>query len=174
MIAAGDADGALGAVRVAELRAASDEADAIRLSGHSRAEQIVTQARAQADALIRRRCAAAEQLAELEARTRLAEARAQARGTVLRAQRAVLGEARTAVHTAVRDLAGDPRLERLLEDLAADARERLAPAGPVEIVTSPDGGFVARSGSREIDYSLAAQVDRFLDTIAGELERLWR
>jgi hypothetical protein len=131
-------------------------------------------ARADAASLIERRCAAAERLAALEARDRLAEVRAHARATVLRAQQGVLSEARASVHAVVRELVGDPRLDRRLERLAADARERLADAGPVELTQTPDGGFVARAGSREIDCSLRAQVDRCLDAMAAELEQLWR
>jgi vacuolar-type H+-ATPase subunit E/Vma4 len=162
------------AVRELELRVTAEEAEAIRRAGDSYAETIIAQARADATALIERRCAAAERVAELEARDRLAEARARAHGTVLRAQQSALTEARAAAHAMVRDIVGDPRLGQLLERLAADARERLAPAGPVEIAPAPDGGFVARSGTREIDCSLGAQVDRVLDAMAGELERLWR
>jgi vacuolar-type H+-ATPase subunit E/Vma4 len=168
------ANGTLDAVRELELHVASERADAIRRTGDRGAERIVAQAKADAAALIAARCAAAERLAQLDERERLAEARAGARGVVLRAQRSVLLDARAAAHRAVRDLAGDPRLERLLHRLAADARERLAMAGPVQIVASIDGGFVARAATREIDYSLRAQVDRIIDAMAGELERLWR
>jgi vacuolar-type H+-ATPase subunit E/Vma4 len=168
------ANGTLGAVRAAELHAATERADAIRRTGDRGAERIVSQAEADAAAVIAARWAAAERLAQLDERERLAEARAGARGTVLRAQRAVLTDARAAAHRAVRDLVGDPRLERLLDRLAADARERLATAGPVQLVATTDGGFVARAGTREIDYSLRAQVDRVVDAMASELERLWR
>jgi len=157
-----------------ELRAAAEEAEAIRRAATGRAQEIITQARADAAALIERRCAAARRLAELEARDRLAEVRAQARGTVLGAQRSVLSEARAAAHATVRKLPGDPRLRRLLVRLAADARERLASAGPVELTDAPEGGFVARAGTRQIDCSLTALIDRYLDASAGELERLWR
>lgn len=168
------ADGTFEAMRNVALHAASARADAIRRTGDRTAEQILDRAEAEATALITRRCAAAERLAQIDARDRLAAARAQARATVLRAQRSVLIEARAAAHRAVRDLVGDPRLERLLARLAADAHERLATAGPVEIVATPDGGFVARAGTREIDYSLRAQVDLIVDSMAGELEQLWR
>ncbi len=164
----------IAAVRELELRVAAEEAEAIRRAGEGRAETIIAQARAEATALIERRCAAAERLAELETRDGLAEVRADARGTVLRAQQSALTEARASAHAMVRDMVGDPRMGQLLERLAADARERLAPAGPVEIAPAPDGGFVARSGTREIDCSLGAQVDRVLDAMAGRLERLWQ
>jgi len=173
----GEGDGKLVATRTAELRAASEEAEAISQAGAAHAEQIVAQARVDAAELIRRRCAPAERLAEREERERLAEARGQARGAVLRARQSVLSEARMAVHTAVSGLVGHPRLERLFERLADDARERLAPAASpfvVEIAAAPEGGFVARAGSREIDYSLPTHVDRYLDALADELERLWQ
>ena len=168
------ANGTLDTVREVELRAATEQADAIRRTADRGAEQILVQAKAEASAVIARRCAGAERLAQLDERERLAEARAGARGTVLRAQRAVLIDARAAAHRAVRDLVGDPRLEGLLHRLAVDARERLAMAAPVQVVATTDGGFVARAGTREIDYSLRAQVDRIVDAMAGELERLWR
>jgi vacuolar-type H+-ATPase subunit E/Vma4 len=167
-------NGTLDAVREVELHATSEQADAIRRTGGRAAERIVAQAESDAAALIAGRCAAAERLAQLDERERLAEARASARGTVLRARREVLLDARAAAHRAVRDLAGDPRLEWLLQRLATDARKRLATAGPVQIFATTDGGFVARAGTREIDYSLRAQVDRIVDAMAGELERLWR
>lgn len=168
------ANGTLDAVREVELHAASERADAVRRAGDRGAERIVAQAEAEAAALIAARCAAAERIAQLEQRERMAEARAGARGAVLRAQRAVLIDARAAAHRAVGDLVGDPRLERLLVRLTADARERLAAPGPVQIIATIDGGFVARAGTREIDYSLRAQVDRIVDAMAGELEWLWR
>jgi hypothetical protein len=164
----------IAAVRELELRVAAEEAGAIRRAGDDHVEQIIEQAREEAAALIEQRCGAAERLAALEARDRLAEVRARARGTVLREQQSVLTEARASAHATVRGMVGDPRLNRLLERLAADARERLVSAGPVELIEAPDGGFVARSGTREIDCSLRAQVDRVLDAMAAELERLWR
>ena len=157
-----------------ELRVAAEEAETIRRAGDGRAEVIIARARAEAQALIEQRCSAAERLAEREARDHLAQARAEARGAVLRAQQSALTEARVSAHAAARELAGDPRLSRLLERLAADARERLAPAGPVELTDAADGGFRARAGNREIDCSLGALLDRVLDSMAAELQRLWR
>jgi vacuolar-type H+-ATPase subunit E/Vma4 len=168
------AAGALGPMVELELRGAAAEADKIRAGADRRVAELLAQAHAEAAALIARRRSDAEQLAELEQRDRLAEARAEARGTVLRAQRAVLHDVRAAAHAAARELAGDQRLSRLFERLAADARDRIAGPVPVQIVEDPDGGFVARAGSREVDYSLRAQVDRVVDAMASELETLWR
>jgi vacuolar-type H+-ATPase subunit E/Vma4 len=169
-----DAQVTLEAVQESAVGIASAEADAIRCVARERAKMIIDEARAEAAALIAQRRAAAERLADLEEQERLAEARGEARARVLRAQRSVLIDARRAAHVAVRLLVDDPRYERLLERLAADARERLAPVGPVQITALPEGGFVARAGSREIDYSLDAQLDRCLRAMASELGRLWR
>jgi hypothetical protein len=164
----------LATVQDASLATASADAKAIRRAAQERAAAIIDQARAEAAALIAARRAAAARLADLEARERLAEARGEARAIVLRAQRSVLVGARSAVHAAARRLVDDSRYDRLIERLAVEARERLAPAGPVQIVRLAQGGLVARAGSREIDYSLGAQVDRWLEAMASELERLWQ
>lgn len=164
----------LATIEDAALANASADADALRRAAQERAGEIIDQARVAAAAVIVARRAAAERLADLEARERLAEARGEARATVLRAQRSVLLRARSAAHAAARRLVDDSRYDRLIERLTLDARERLAPAGPVQIVRLAEGGLVARAGSREIDYSLGAQVDRWLEAMATELERLWQ
>jgi ATP synthase (E/31 kDa) subunit len=171
-----DANHALAAVREVELREAAEAAEAIRRDAAERAEHVVEQARSEGAELVARRCAAAERLAELGERDQVAEARARSRETVLRAQQSMLDEARAAVHAAVRNLVGDPRLDHLFERLARDARKRLAACGPVAIEPVVGGGFVARAGSREIDCSLPVLVDRVLDTdtIAAELQELGR
>jgi len=175
MTRAGDARRrTIAAVREIGLRLTTEDAHAIRRAGDDRAAAIIAQARTEAAFVIEQRCAAARRLAEFESRDHLAEARARARGTVLRAQRSALTDVRASAHAMVRDLIDDPRLGQLLERLAADAHQRLAPAGQVEIAPTPDGGFVARAGTREIDCSLRAQVDRVLDAMAGDLERLWQ
>lgn len=164
----------LEAAQRAALDSASSEAHAIERAARNRAEQIVVEAREHAAVLLAERRAAAEALANLEERERLAQARGDARATVLRAQRAVLDGATTAARAAALQLIHDPRYMRLNAALAAEARKRLAGSGPVRIVTAPNGGFVARAGSRELDYSLSTQVDRHLDALGEELERLWR
>ncbi len=164
----------LEAVRDAVLADASAQADALRAAARERAERILAGARAEASALLGERRDAVTRLADLHERERLAEARAQAAATVLAARRRVLTEARSAVVTAARRLTADPRYEPLLERLAADARRRLRDGEPVRIVPVADGGFIAHAGSRQIDCSLDAQVDRCLEAMAGELERVWR
>jgi vacuolar-type H+-ATPase subunit E/Vma4 len=164
----------LAAVRDGALGSAHEEADAIRRGAQERADQLVADARAEADALVATRRAAAQRLADQEEGAQLARARAAARVSVLKAQRAVLDEAAAAAHTAVRNLARDRRDASLIERLSADARARLAGHGTVEVIAAPGGGVVARAGSRELDYSFDALTDRCLQGMAGELERLWR
>jgi len=164
----------LEAVRDAALADASAQADAIGRAARERAEEMLAGARAEVADLLAGRRAAAERLADLQERERLAEVRAQARAMVLHAQRSVLSEATAAARAAARRLVGDRPYRALLERLAADARERLSAGGPVQIVSVADGGFVARAGSRQIDCSLDAQLDRALRSMGGELERLWR
>jgi vacuolar-type H+-ATPase subunit E/Vma4 len=164
----------LEALQVAALATASEAADAISHASQAHTEEIVAAARTESAELAARRRVAAERLADLQERERLAEARSECRATVLRAQRSVLIEATTAVHAAIDRLVEDPRYPLLLDRLAEEARERLSAAGPVQIISIPSGGIVARAGSRQLDYSLHAQVDRCLRAMAGELERLWR
>jgi vacuolar-type H+-ATPase subunit E/Vma4 len=164
----------LAAVRDGALASAHEEADAIRRAAQERADQILADARAEAEALVGARRAAAQRLAEHEESAQLARARAAARVTVLKAQRAILDEAAAAARTAVRNLVRDRRDASLIERLSADARARLAGHGTVEVIAAPGGGVVARAGSCELDYSLDALTDRCLQERAGELERLWR
>lgn len=164
----------LAAVEDTALSAAHAEAERIRSAARERAEQLVDDAIAEAAALQARWRATAEQLADIEERRRLAEARAQARAEVLRAQWSVRTQAVAAAHAAARGLVGDSRYELLLDRLSQDARSRLSGDGPVQLVASPGGGFVAQAGTREIDYSLHTQVDRCVQSMAHELELLWR
>jgi len=160
-------------VQDAALGHASVQAQALRDAASARADQVVAAAGEEAAELLAARRARAERLADLEEHERLAEARAQAGATVLSAQRMVLSEATAAVRAAARRLTVDRRYARLLERLEADARRRLEDGEPVQIVPVAEGGFVARAGSRELDYSLDALLERCLEAMTGELERLW-
>lgn len=164
----------LATVGDAALTAAIADAEALRRAAQARAEDLLGSARAEATGLVSQRRALAERLADAEEGDQLARARAEARETVLRAQELVLTEAIEAAHAAARRLSRDPRYEHLEARLVADARERLSSAGRVEIVPVAGGGFMARAGSRQIDESLDAQVDRCLAAMAGEMAVLWR
>jgi vacuolar-type H+-ATPase subunit E/Vma4 len=171
---AGAARVRLAAVEDSALTAAHAEANGIRSAARDQAEQLIDEAQAEAAALLARWRATAEQLADVEERRRLAEARTQARANVLAAQRSVRTEAIAAAHAAAQGLAGNPRYQRLLDRLSQDARSRLSGDGPVEVAASPGGGFVARAGTRQIDYSVHTQVERCIQGMAHDLERLWQ
>ena len=82
--------------------------------------------------------------------------------TVLRAGRS--GGAQPAPRdAAVRGLAADGHPERVFERLAANARERSGDAVRFRSSSNPNGGFVPRAGSRNIDFSLPSHVDRTID-----------
>jgi vacuolar-type H+-ATPase subunit E/Vma4 len=164
----------LESVEEAALASARADAQAVLSAARERTRALLAAAHAEAAALVEERRAAAERLADLERQVSLAAARSEARAIVLRAQQSILADAAAAAHTAARRLASGPRYGRLVERLTAEARERLAHAGPLEIFAAPGGGVVARAGSREIDYSLDAQVDRWLEALPDTLERLWQ
>lgn len=158
----------------AALADAQAGAEALRRAATERAGALICAAHAEARAFVDQRRAGAQRLADLERQARLAAARAEARATVLGARQAVLAEATTAAHAAAHDIVSGPRYEEMFERLSAEAHERLSSSGTVRIVAAPAGGLVARAGSHEIDYSLDAQVDRWLAALPSELERLWQ
>jgi vacuolar-type H+-ATPase subunit E/Vma4 len=170
----GDGHVTLEAVVDAALRAAREEAGAIRRGAERRAAEVLADARSEAARIVERRGLAAERLAQEERRERLAEARAQARAIVLGAQRSVLDDAAAEARAAAGALARDPAYRRLQDALAAEAKRRLRGADTVELVPAPHGGFVARAGNRQIDYSLDAQIARSLEAASAEREPLWR
>lgn len=157
----------------ATLASASGEGEQISAAAEERARRILAEARAEAQELLAERRAAAERQADIAERRRLAQAHTQAREVVLRARRSLLREATVAAHSAARRVVDDPRYARLLQRQAAEARERFTDAGPVQITSPAEGGLIARAGSLQIDYSLNAQVERALEALAGEIERLW-
>lgn len=163
----------LDVVEQATLADAQEQARQIRAGAQARAQQALAAARAEADDLLAEQRARAARRAQTEERRRLAQARADAHALVLHAQRSVMAQARDAAHAAARGLREDPRYARLSERLAGQARRRLASAGPVRIEPAPEGGVVARAGALQIDQSLSAQVERCLEGLAGEMQRLW-
>ena len=164
----------LDALQLAALQATREQADALVREAGARAEQTLEQARREADAVRARIAAAAQAQAQAHALASVSAAHAEAHGLVLAAQRSVLEQARTAAREAAGALLTDKRYAALLERLAAQARMRLADDGEVSVVAAPQGGLVALTTSRRLDYSLDACVDRALDAMASELESLWK
>lgn len=165
----------LESAQLAVLADAARRAERLRRGAEQDRAQLLAGARAEAEALLARRLAIAERLAERERRERLAEARADARRVVLRARRTVLSDTSQAAHAAARELARQPVYAKLMAVLSAEAKERLStPTEHAHVARAPGGGIVARAGSREIDYSLDSQVNRCMQSLSAELERLWR
>lgn len=165
---------ALQAVRRAARDQAAADAESLRVAARTRAKEVLALAGAEADSIVARRRDAADRLAEAEQRGRLAEARAEAEAVLLAARRTVLTEARAAARTAATALLDDPRYRQLLDRLEADARRRLGDEGSVRTVALADGGFIVEAGARQIDCSLDSLLDRCLESLGPELERLWR
>lgn len=159
-------------VREALLAQAEVEAERLLSQAESRAAGQVAQAEEQKAALVRRARAEGEAAAELEAASELTHARRHARTLVLEAKRAVYDDVRREAQAAVQHLRLEPRYEKLLERLAARAREDLGPEVELE-VDPPDGGVIGRVDNRSVDYTLPALVERCFTEHAGELERLW-
>lgn len=170
----GDTAVTLDAVRNSALTQARAEAEAIRKAAQQQADQILTAAREARAALIAASRAAADRIADVEERERLADVRARARATILAAQQTLVAEATSAAGTRAQTLAQDPRFKALVDRLAESAQVRFQGAGQLEISPSPTGGFIARAGSTQLDYSLDAQLDRCLESMAEELEGLWK
>jgi vacuolar-type H+-ATPase subunit E/Vma4 len=138
--------------------AAGREADRCRAGARAEAAELVRQATADRDVAARGARDA-----------RLRRARQEARAIVLRARRDARDELRAAARSAAAGLRGEPGLG---DRLAALAREQLGPEA--ELMEPAEGGMVARSGERLVDYSLPAMVDRCLAELGPELEELWR
>jgi vacuolar-type H+-ATPase subunit E/Vma4 len=138
----------------------------------NRADAQVEQAEAETAALIARARAEGEAAAELEAISELAQARRRARSLFLQAQRDVYEDVRRQVYAAADELRSTPRYADLVEWLAARAREVLGPDAEIER-DPPEGGVVARSGKRSLDYTLPVLVERCLADHAADIDRLW-
>jgi V/A-type H+-transporting ATPase subunit E len=130
-------------------------------------------ARTEAEQLRATARAHGREAAEHELRRRVAEARQEARGTVLRARRDVLDELRDRVVQQLLDCRGGADYEALCDRLGRAAREQLGADAAVD-EDHAIGGVVGSAGGRRVDYRLPVLVDRALEDMAGTLEELWR
>jgi len=172
-------------LRASLLETAAD--DATRELERARAERAarVAEAHRQAETIV----AEAHQLGEREGAAevshRLVRARREARRVVLAAQRAAFEDFRGRALGATLARRREPAYAALLERLSAAAREQLVGDGEgaagrdveveVEVeVDPPDrGGVHARLGSRRVDYTLPALVDRVIAGLGTESRSLW-
>ena len=162
----------LAPVRRALLDDASAEADALLARARSDADSTIGAARRETQVAVeqaRERATAARAATTDMARR---EAQRQAHRRVLRARSEVWRELVDRVIAAVDELRDDPRYPELVAHLTALARDQLGPDATID--EHPDGGIVARAGTRRVDYGLPALARRALIAIAGEEDGPWR
>lgn len=112
--------------------------------------------------------------AELEWMHERALARRQSQRLVLEARRAVYDAFRREAHEAALRVREGDRYPALLERLAQAAREQLGEEAALEIDPPGLGGVRGHMDGREVDYTLPALADRCIESLAGEIEQLWR
>ena len=162
---------------------AEAHATAQRLDDEARrgADTIVAEAEQRAAASVARHIEEARALAHARGERERAEAHRRARAVVLSARSEAFAELARRAHDAARAIADGPEFAAHVARLTEDARSRLAGAGPgaggdgaaVEIAPAPGGGIIAHAGTRWIDCSLTAEVDRALAAATPDLDALW-
>jgi vacuolar-type H+-ATPase subunit E/Vma4 len=143
--------------------AAEDTRRARLAAAHRRVSEIVGSARA-----------AGEAEAELEAARARAGARRRARSVTLAARLELYRELRREALEAAGHLRAQPSYASFIERLERVARSELGANAVIERDAGGAGGVVARAGSRVVDYSLPALVDRCLTVLGERVEELWR
>ncbi|MFI7063589.1 hypothetical protein ACIBL3_21570 [Kribbella sp. NPDC050124] len=165
------ADAALDPVRDALLAAARADAAAELRDAESRRDTLLADARRTADELVADARVKGEAEATVLLTARMADSRRDARRTVLAAQRALYDELRRRCRLAAVALVRRPDYEQLRKRLVAQAEDLLGPGAAV--TDSPDGGVLASAGTRRLDLSLPALVDRVVDRSGTEVAELW-
>ena len=139
----------------------------------ARAAATVAEAERQGSALVERARSDAHAGAAIVAAKELARARRRARTLVLAARRELYDELVRQARAAAHALHDDPVYAELLDRWAAAARAQLGDDAVLELDPPGAGGVRATSGARSVDYTLDTLVERCLDRLGGELERLW-
>jgi vacuolar-type H+-ATPase subunit E/Vma4 len=161
----------LSAVRDALL--AEARADAARLLEEADARAAATRAAAEqaGEELVRAAREEGDAAAALEGAHDGARARRTARALVLAAQREVYDELRNSARARAQELRASPDYKALLERYASAARAQLGADATVAL--DPAGGLRATAGTRSVDYTLDAVVDRAVDAIGERTAALW-
>jgi vacuolar-type H+-ATPase subunit E/Vma4 len=154
---------------------ADARAEAERVVGDAEqtSRSLVEGARTQAQRSVAVARAEGEALAEREAAHRIALAQIEARASLLQVQREQYELLRRQVLAAVDSIRGTARYERLLARLERLAREQLGTGAEV-VVDPPEGGVIATSGRRRVDYTLPALAERCLERHSAEVQALWQ
>lgn len=154
---------------------AETEADTDRRRSEIAAEceRIVAEAETAARELVRAARLEGERAAVREASRRHASSARRARETVLTARRGLVDELRRRSRAAALELRGQRGYAALLERLQSAARAQLGDDAQLVVDPSGRGGVVGRHGGASVDYTLPAIVDRTIDGLGVQLERLW-
>jgi vacuolar-type H+-ATPase subunit E/Vma4 len=165
-------DEALAPVAEALLSAAQQDAARTLAAAEHRADEVVRKARTDAERTRADARAEGERDAQAVRRDQSARARRRARGIVLAAQSAALGQLRREVHQRLRQAWADPgHHDELRAALIDVAHEELGE--DCEIREHPDGGVVATAGRGRVTYLLGDLADDVIDGLGHELDRLW-
>ncbi len=135
------------------------------------ADARVADARSTVDRLTADASRAGREEAARAVRRRESEGRRRARERVLRARREAYDHLRERAAEMIRLLPADER-RALAQRLERLARTQLG--DDAEIDADPDGGLVARAGSRSVDYRVPAIVARAITDLGDDVEELWR
>jgi vacuolar-type H+-ATPase subunit E/Vma4 len=136
--------------------------------------RLLAEAEAEAHRLVRQGRHDGERAAAKEAIRRRATAMRRAREIRLQARQRQIEELRRRAREAVLRVRDDDGYPALLERLAVEVRRQLGPAATVEPDPDGLGGVIGRHGPRSVDYSLPALVERVIEDLDTDLERLWR
>jgi len=145
------------------IAAAEDAGRARLVDARRRAAEIVASARA-----------AGEADARLEAARTIAMTRRRARSATLAARFVLYEELRRQCLDAAAQMLDRPSYPSFLRGLERAAESELGAGAAVELDAGVVGGVVARAGSRVVDYSLPALVERCVGLLGERVEELWR
>lgn len=154
-------------------QAAEDAERTIAAANDARRERLAEAKRRGAEIVASAR-AAGEIDARREAARIVGAARRRARSTTLAARLELYEGLRRRALEAAAELRTKPSYAGILERLERAARSDLGASAVVELDAGEAGGVVARAGSKLVDYSLSALVDRCIETLGERVEELWR
>jgi vacuolar-type H+-ATPase subunit E/Vma4 len=162
---------ALGPVRAALQADARADADTVLGEARRRADEIRTTAHRRAADILHESRADGERQANVAVAAALTRQRRAARTAMLAAQRELYEELRRRCAEAARAMRDDPDYPELRRQLTEYAATALGPEAAIH--ESDDGGIVVSNGRRRVDLSLPTLVERELDGLGGEVQRLW-
>lgn len=164
-----DGADALDPVRAELLRAAHQEADDVLAEARWVAAEVRHSARREADTVLAQARSQGEAEGAAAGATVLTRARRTARSLELAARYDACQELRRRIADRVGELYRDR--PELWEQLEARSRALLGPEAVV--AEHPDGGVLARTPGRRVDFGLPELAERAFDRLGAEAEALW-